>query len=616
MSKPELLRKYPGLFPYVSALLIFMSINGWFLINEQQKEFKQEFHEHVQGELALVVLMVKDAILRYDIKTVEQFIVHWGNSRPDITEIKAIGVNGFTLAHYLRQKSQQDTIQAQEDVYYQGEKFLTLTVIHDTASLQQNIKKISWNFGVSSALITALLALILWLVLRKTAVLPLEKEINRREETEEKLLSTLSSLKESEARFIDLYDHAPDMYVSVEAETATVRQCNQTLANRLGYSKEEILGKPVVNLYHPNCMDKVHGVFQTFITTGEVKNAELQLQKKDGNTIDVNLNVSAVRDKQGKILYSRSCWVDIGRRKQIEDALRKSEDRFRALVESTSDWIWELDTQARFRYASPQVKEILGYEPEELVNRMTGFDLMPPKEREQIRADFAEFVATAKPFDGMINVNLHKDGQKVIMESNGRPFFNNDGKLLGFRGIDRDITHRRNAEIELQETMDLLITQDEQLLKAKKTAEFANEAKSKFLANMSHEIRTPLNSIVGFSQILVKKAEDLSLPSNFQDYLRTIRQGGDNLSELINNILDLSKIDAGKTVIEMESLNLKLLVESIFHINRAAALKKHLHFNYAFSSQLPGVIHSDRTKCNQILMNLVGNAIKFTPNSH
>ncbi len=613
MSKPKSLKKFPGLFPYISVLLLFMSVNGWFLINEQRKRFTQEFHHHVHEELELVIMMVNDAVLRHDIKTVEVFLIQWGSSRPDIAEIQAEGVNGFILAHYLRKETCQNALHFQRDVYYRGEKLLTLTVTHDTTSLQQNINKISWDFGIFSVLITAFLALILWLVLRKTAVSPLEKEIHKRQEAEEKLLSTLVALKKSEANVMDLYDHAPDMYVSVEAKTAAVKHCNQTLADKLGYCKEEILGQPVFNLYHPDCMDKVRRVFQTFVTTGEIRNAELQLRKKDGDKIDVNLNVTAMRDKQGKILHSRSCWVDISERKKVENALRKSEDRFRALVESTSDWIWEIDTQGVFHYASPQVKEILGYKPEELVNRVTGFNLMPPEEAEKIRAEFTQFVAEAEPFKSMINVNIHKDGHLVIMESNGRPFFDNDGKLLGFRGIDRDITDRRNAEIELQQTMDLLIKRDEQLLEAKKTAEFANEAKSKFLANMSHEIRTPLNSIVGFSQILVKKGEDLSLPDNFQDYLRIIQQGGDNLSELINNILDLSKIDAGKAVVETAPLNLKLLVESIFHINRAAALKKHLLFNYSFSSELPEVIRSDRTKCNQILMNLVGNAIKFTP---
>ncbi len=141
----------------------------------------------------------------------------------------------------------------------------------------------------------------------------------------------------------------------------------------------------------------------------------------------------------------------------------------------------------------------------------------------------------------------------------------------------------------------------------------ASRAKSQFLANMSHEIRTPLNAIVGFSQILRHQSEKLSLPVEFQRFLDNIRLGGQNLAELINNILDLSKIEAGKMTLSKENLNLKLLIQGIFHINQAQAINKNITFNYDLAPQLPEIIYSDRTKLNQILMNLVGNAIKFTP---
>ncbi len=127
------------------------------------------------------------------------------------------------------------------------------------------------------------------------------------------------ALKASEARYQDLYENAPDMYVSVDPNTAIILRCNQTVATNLGYTKREIVGRPIFDMYHPDCMDDVKRAFQSFAETGEVRHAELQLKRKDGTKIDVSLNVSAVRDDQGNILYSRSAWRDITERKQAEE---------------------------------------------------------------------------------------------------------------------------------------------------------------------------------------------------------------------------------------------------------------------------------------------------------
>jgi len=146
----------------------------------------------------------------------------------------------------------------------------------------------------------------------------------------------------------------------------------------------------------------------------------------------------------------------------------------------------------------------------------------------------------------------------------------------------------------------------------KELAEAANLSKTRFLANMSHEIRSPLNAIVGFSQILMKQAGKHDLPKEFGHYLENIQTSGRNLSELINNILDLSKIEAGKMALSREDLNLKLLVQGIYHIFKQKAAEKGVVFNYNYEGNLATLIHSDRTRLNQILVNLVDNAIKFT----
>lgn len=138
------------------------------------------------------------------------------------------------------------------------------------------------------------------------------------------------------------------------------------------------------------------------------------------------------------------------RASRVDEALWENEERFRALTESTSDWIWEVDAKGVYTYASPKVEDLLGYKPEEVIGK-TPFDLMPPDESERVGAIFRDIVASQRPFEKMENINLHKDGQRVVLETSGVPFLDKKGNLLGYRGIDRDITERKLVEKALRE---------------------------------------------------------------------------------------------------------------------------------------------------------------------
>ncbi|MHC4271638.1 MAG: PAS domain-containing protein, partial [Planctomycetota bacterium] len=133
------------------------------------------------------------------------------------------------------------------------------------------------------------------------------------------------------------------------------------------------------------------------------------------------------------------------------EVLRISEERFRSLVETTSDWIWEVDTNGVYTYVSPKIRDILGYEPEEVLGK-TPFDLMPQDEASRISDIFSSIVASQEPFRELENINVHKDGHMVTLETSGNPFFDEMGKLLGYRGIDRDITKRKKTEDALKKS--------------------------------------------------------------------------------------------------------------------------------------------------------------------
>jgi len=146
---------------------------------------------------------------------------------------------------------------------------------------------------------------------------------------------------------------------------------------------------------------------------------------------------------------------NVTERGQAEEALWKSKERFRALTESTSDWVWEVDADGVYTYASPKVRDLLGYEPEEVIGK-TPFDLMPPEEAKRVAEEFRITMESQRPFARLENTNLHKDSRLVVLETSGVPIFSADGQLCGYRGIDRDITERKQAEEALKSSRDYL----------------------------------------------------------------------------------------------------------------------------------------------------------------
>ena len=173
----------------------------------------------------------------------------------------------------------------------------------------------------------------------------------------------------------------------------------------------------------------------------------LEIKTKKGEIFLVKTNYIKEKDSQRVVIHIQ----DISERKHIEEILRESKERFRALVETSSDWIWEVDLKGIYTYISPKIKDLLGYEPEEVIGK-TPFDLMPPEEAERLRVIFKNIVSSKKPFERLENINKHKDNRLVILETSGVPIIDLNGNLLGYRGIDRDITERKRIENALKKS--------------------------------------------------------------------------------------------------------------------------------------------------------------------
>lgn len=161
------------------------------------------------------------------------------------------------------------------------------------------------------------------------------------------------------------------------------------------------------------------------------------------------ITASPLFDKKGNIIAGIEIVRDVTRRKQTEKKLRESEEKFRALAESTSDWVWEVDRNGIYTYVSPKIEKLLGYQPEEVIGK-TAFDFMPDEEAERIRSIFNNFVEAKKAFSLLENINIHKDGRRLLFETSAIPILDEEGALQGYRGIDRDITERIHYTKDLE----------------------------------------------------------------------------------------------------------------------------------------------------------------------
>ncbi len=300
------------------------------------------------------------------------------------------------------------------------------------------------------------------------------------------------------------------------------------------------------------------------------------------------------------------------KQKEIEGALRESENRFRQVAENVGDFIWEMDAKGLYRYTSPSVERILGYTPDELVGKKHFYDLLTPEVREELKASAFNVFAEKQPFRAFPNPNLSKEGKVVHLETSGVPVLDAAGNLVGYRGADTDVTERKKAEEELRKYQshleDMVKERTVELEMAMKQADAANRAKSEFLANMSHEIRTPMNGVIGMIGLLL----ETELDPKQRQYAEIVQNSGESLLSLINDILDFSKIEARKLELESMDFDLRTSLEDIAEMMAVKAQQRGLEMVCLIGPEVPSWLRGDPGRLRQVIINLGSNAVKFT----
>ncbi len=274
-------------------------------------------------------------------------------------------------------------------------------------------------------------------------------------------------------------------------------------------------------------------------------------------------------------------------------ALRESEEKYRNILNSIEDSYLEVDLAGNITFSNPSVIRLLGYADYEL--KGANFrQFIDPSMIDEVFKAFNKIYQTSIPARHLPVDIITKDGTRLNVEMSVSQLKDANDQTVGFCGIGRDMTERKRAESELQ--------------MAKEAADAANKAKSEFLASMSHEIRTPMNAIIGMADLL----SESPLKPEQQQYVQIFRSAGENLLGLINDILDLSKVESGEMTLENSPFDLYDLMERVSDVTAIRAHKKGLELGILAMHDVPRFIYGDPTRLRQILINLIGNAIKFT----
>ncbi len=329
---------------------------------------------------------------------------------------------------------------------------------------------------------------------------------------------------------------------------------------------------------------------------------EYRLRCKNGKYRWFRARGRAVRHPDGTPHRMAGAITDITERKEAMRALAESEERFALAVRGTNDGIWDWNIRTHHVYFSPRWKAMIGYEDHELENVFATFEsLLHPDDHARVMATVKEYLEGAiDPYAVEFRFR-HKDGSYRWMLARGIALRDEYGRPYRMAGSHTDVT-------EQKESLQALAEGEEQLRLAKQAAEMANRAKSEFLANMSHEIRTPMNGILGLTELLL----NMHLSPEQRSYENLVRQSAESLLTILNDILDFSKIEAGKLELDVQEFRLRDAIGDTLQSLGVRASEKKLELACHIEPDVPETLQGDIARLRQILVNLVGNAVKFT----
>lgn len=413
----------------------------------------------------------------------------------------------------------------------------------------------------------------------------ISRDISERKRSEEKL-------KKSEEKYQSVVNNVKEVIFQTDADGLWTF-LNPAWEEITGFTLDESIGQNFLNYVHPDDRQKNYEKFVPLIERKkEYCRHVIRYLTKDGGFRWIEVFARLTLDDEDKIIGTTGTLSDITDRVIAEEEIIKSKAQLNAILDNIPLLSWLKNDSLRYIAVNEPFASSLHLKADDIVG-MTDLEIFPESIAIKNIEDDLEVIKAGK--HKFVELPIIIDGEtKQWVESFKTPIFNENGEVIGITGLERDITERKKSEEELK--------------KAREVADKANRAKSIFLANMSHEIRTPMNAILGFAELLKNQISD----KKQKDYLNGISISGNNLLRLINDILDLSKIEAGKIDIQNETVNVFSLLSEIRQIFSLKILEKELSFSIDIAQELPHYLFLDEMRLRQIFLNLVGNSIKFT----
>jgi PAS domain S-box-containing protein len=416
-----------------------------------------------------------------------------------------------------------------------------------------------------------------------TGFLGVSRDISERKSQEE-------ALRESENKYRFLIDNSNDIIWTFDLKTMAYSFCSNAVEPILGYTATETVGKKLDEIFSPETRARVFAAFGKIVGKDAVTDQimiEAEHIGKDGRKVLMEINAHVRKDQRGRPTVLTGISRDITLRKQAEAALKAAEEKYRTILETMDSGYYEVDLKGNLLFCNPALRGFIDYGEKEILG-LNFNNFMENDEVEYTYKIFNEVYSSGKPSYDFF-WSFSKTGAKgAYWAASAYPMTDSQGAIIGFWGTVRDIS-----------TMKAM----------KDAAEEANRAKSLFLANMSHEIRTPMNAILGFAQLMCR---DTTLSPLSLERLDIINRSGEHLLALINDILEMSKIEAGRVIFSPCTFDLHRLLEDIEMMFRVRTDAKGLGLLVERMGEVPRWVNTDEGKLRQVLINLMGNAVKFT----